>query len=100
MDDCSIPSCSLSPPNRPNLLEDADLQINTLKYIDETLSCCKSLDSTQMAGMGESYGSRNGFLGDSCETIARGDLDRISALPPSNAGDGDTPPPRTDKVSS
>ncbi|XP_068628770.1 sodium-dependent phosphate transporter 1 [Battus philenor] len=101
MDDCSILSRSLSPPNKSRLqLIDADPQINTLKYIDETLSCCKSLDSSQLAGMGESYGSgsRNGFLGDSCDTIARGEFNRVAAakgLPP--ATDFDTPPPRLDK---
>ncbi|KPI93293.1 PREDICTED: sodium-dependent phosphate transporter 1 [Papilio xuthus] len=93
MDDCSILSRSLSPPNQSRLqLVDADPQINTLKYIDETLSCCKSLDSSQLAGMGESYGSgsRNGFLGDSCDTIARGEGTRANGSPP-------PPPPRLDK---
>ncbi|XP_061713299.1 sodium-dependent phosphate transporter 1 [Cydia pomonella] len=98
MDDCSILSRSLSPPNRSNLmLMDGDSQINTLKYIDETLSYCKSLDSDQLAGMGESFGSRNGFLGDSCETIARGEFDRLSVTRAPIAGESDTPPPRTDK---
>lgn len=102
MDDCSILSRSLSPPNKSRLqLIDADPQINTLKYIDETISCCKSLDSSQLAGMGESYGSgsRNGFLGDSCDTIARGEFNRLATskgLP--TATDFDTPPPRLDKV--
>ncbi|CAK1599760.1 unnamed protein product [Parnassius mnemosyne] len=102
MDDCSILSRSLSPSNKSRLqLVDADPQINTLKYIDETLSCCKSLDSSQLAGMGESYGSdsRNGFLGDSCDTIARGEFNSLAAsrgLPP--VTDIDTsPPPRLDK---
>lgn len=101
MDDCSILSRSLSPPNKSRLqLIDADPQINTLKYIDETLSCCKSLDSSQLVGMGESYDSKNGFLGDSCDTIARGELGRLSAMRmPAVAVEFDTPPPRTDKVS-
>ncbi|XP_049887277.1 sodium-dependent phosphate transporter 1-B [Pectinophora gossypiella] len=100
MDDCSILSRSLSPPNKSRLqLIDADPQINTLKYIDETLSCCKSLDSAQLAGMGESYDSRNGFLGDSCETIARGEFDRLAAARAHPTAVGfDTPPPRLDKV--
>lgn len=102
MDDCSILSRSLSPPNKSRLqLIDADPQINTLKYIDETLSCCKSLDSSQLAGMGESYDSRNGFFGGSCDTIARGEFDRFAAaraIPPTV--EFDTPPPRVDKVSS
>jgi hypothetical protein len=100
MDDCSILSRSLSPPNKSRLqLIDADPQINTLKYIDETLSCCKSLDSTQLVGMGESYDSRNGFLGDSCDTIARGEFDRLAAARATAATVGfDTPPPRMDKV--
>ncbi|PZC87041.1 hypothetical protein B5X24_HaOG201277 [Helicoverpa armigera] len=98
MDDCSILSRSLSPPNKSRLqLIDADPQINTLKYIDETLSCCKSLDSAQMAGMGESYDSRNGFLGDSCDTIARGEFDRLAAARATHCVDFDTPPPRLDK---
>lgn len=86
MDDCSILSRSLSPSNKPQLQPiKPDPQLNTLKYIDETLSHCKSLDSTQHAGMGESYLSRNSFLydsSDSCETIARDDsyLDRLAAL--------------------
>lgn len=95
MDDCSILSRSLSPPNQSRLqLVEADPQINTLKYIDETLSVCKSLDSSQLAGMGESYGSgsRNGFLGDSNETIARGETSRANASSPP------PPPPRLDKV--
>ncbi|XP_013195377.2 sodium-dependent phosphate transporter 1-A [Amyelois transitella] len=100
MDDCSILSRSLSPPNKSRLqLIDADPQINTLKYIDETWSCNKSFDSAHMAGMGESYDSRNGFLGDSCDTIARGEFDRLAAtrvLP--TAVDFDTPPPRLDKA--
>lgn len=100
MDDCSILSRSLSPPNKSRLqLIDADPQINTLKYIDETLSCCKSLDSTQLAGMGESYDSKNGFLGDSCETIARGEFDRLANARGIPLAVGfDTPPPRLDKV--
>lgn len=101
MDDCSILSRSLSPPNKSRLqLVDADPQINTMKYIDETLSCCKSLDSTQMVGMGESYDSTNVFLGDSCETIARGDFDRFAAtrVMPVVAIGFDTSPPRLDKV--
>lgn len=100
MDDCSILSRSLSPPNKSRLqLIDADPQINTLKYIDETLSYCKSLDSAQMAGMGESYDSRNGFLGDSCDTIARGDFDRLAATRAITHGvEFETPPPRLDKV--
>lgn len=97
MDDCSILSRSLSPPNKSRLqLIDADPQINTLKYIDETLSCCKSLDSTQLAGMGESYDSKNGFLGDSCDTIAKVDFDRLAAartIQPTV--EFKTPPPRT-----
>lgn len=98
MDDCSILSRSLSPPNKSRLqLIDADPQINTLKYIDETLSCCKSLDSAQMAGMGESYDSRNGFLGDSCDTIARGEFDRLAAARATHCVEFDTPPPRLDK---
>ncbi|XP_050353124.1 sodium-dependent phosphate transporter 1 [Nymphalis io] len=99
MDDCSILSRSLSPPNKSRLqLIDADPQINTLKYIDETLSCCKSLDSAQLAGMGESYDSKNGFLGDSCDTIARGELGRLSALRVVPAMvEFETPPPRSDK---
>ncbi|XP_059047472.1 sodium-dependent phosphate transporter 1-B-like [Achroia grisella] len=99
MDDCSILSRSLSPPNKSRLqLIDADPQINTLKYIDETLSCCKSLDSAQLAGMGESYDSRNGFLGDSCDTIARGEFDKLAAarIQPSTV-EFETPPPRQDK---
>ncbi|KAL0850233.1 hypothetical protein ABMA28_012087 [Loxostege sticticalis] len=100
MDDCSILSRSLSPPNKSRLqLIDADPQINTLKYIDETLSCCKSLDSSQLAGMGESYDSRNGFFGGSCDTIARGEFDRFAAaraIPPTV--EFDTPPPRVDKA--
>lgn len=101
MDDCSILSRSLSPPNRSRLqLIDADPQINTLKYIDETLSCCKSLDSAQMAGMGESYDSKNGFLGDSCDTIARCEFDRLAAARAvTHCVEFETPPPRTDKVS-
>ncbi|CAH4015182.1 unnamed protein product [Pieris brassicae] len=80
MDDCSILSRSLSPPDKSRLqLIDADPQINTLKYIDETLSCCKSLDSTQLVGMGESYDSKNGFM-DSCDTIARAEFGRMSAV--------------------
>lgn len=100
MDDCSILSRSLGPPNKSRLqLIDADPQINTLKYIDETLSCCKSLDSTQLVGMGESYDSKNGFLGDSCDTIARGELGRLSSLRCQPAVvEFDTPPPRLDKV--
>lgn len=101
MDDCSILSRSLSPPNKSRLqLVDADPQINTLKYIDETLSCCKSLDSTHMAGMGESYDSKNGFLGDSYDTIARVDFDRLAATRaiPNNV-EFDTPPTRFEKVS-
>lgn len=100
MDDCSILSRSLSPPDKSRLqLIDADPQINTLKYIDETLSCCKSLDSTQLVGMGESYDSKNGFIGDSCDTIARGELGRMSAVRAmAGAVDFDTPPPRLDKV--
>ncbi|CAG9575767.1 unnamed protein product [Danaus chrysippus] len=99
MDDCSILSRSLSPPNKSRLqLIDADPQINTLKYIDETLSCCKSLDSNQLVGMGESYDSKNGFLGDSCDTIARGEFGRLSALMALPATvEFDTPPPRLDK---
>ncbi|XP_072936112.1 sodium-dependent phosphate transporter 1 [Epargyreus clarus] len=98
MDDCSILSRSLSPPNKSRLqLIDADPQINTLKYIDETLSCCKSLDSAQLAGMGESYDSKNGFLGDSCDTIARGEIGRLTASRGFPAVDFDTPPLRTDK---
>ncbi|KAM3966473.1 na[+]-dependent inorganic phosphate cotransporter type III [Aphomia sociella] len=99
MDDCSILSRSLSPPNKSRLqLIDADPQINTLKYIDETLSCCKSLDSAQLVGMGDSYDSRNGFLGDSCDTIARGEFDRLAAarIQPTTV-EFDTPPPRLDK---
>ncbi|XP_026323876.1 sodium-dependent phosphate transporter 1-A [Hyposmocoma kahamanoa] len=99
MDDCSILSRSLSPPNKSRLqLVDADPQINTLKYIDETLSCCKSLDSTHMAGMGESYDSKNGFLGDSYDTIARVDFDRLAATRaiPNNV-EFDTPPTRFEK---
>ncbi|XP_037963884.2 sodium-dependent phosphate transporter 1-B [Plutella xylostella] len=80
MDDCSILSRSLSPPDKSRLqLVDADPQINTLKYIDETISCCKSFDSAGLAGMGESYDSRNIFLGDSCDTIARAEFDRLVA---------------------
>ncbi|XP_023934453.1 sodium-dependent phosphate transporter 1-A isoform X2 [Bicyclus anynana] len=98
MDDCSILSRSLSPPNKARLqLIDADPQINTLKYIDETLSCCKSLDSAQLVGMGESYDSKNGFLGDSCDTIARGELGRLSTMKMPIAVEFDTPPPRSDK---
>lgn len=99
MDDCSILSRSLSPPNKSRLqLIDADPQINTLKYIDETLSCCKSLDSSQLAGMGESYDSRNGFMG-SCDTIARGEFDRLAAARAIPATvEFETPPPRLDKV--
>ncbi|XP_026726031.1 sodium-dependent phosphate transporter 2 [Trichoplusia ni] len=98
MDDCSILSRSLSPPNKSRLqLIDADPQINTLKYIDETLSCCKSLDSAQMAGMGESYDSRNGFLGDSCDTIARTEFDRLATARATHCVEFDTPPPRLDK---
>ncbi|XP_063837230.1 sodium-dependent phosphate transporter 1-B [Ostrinia nubilalis] len=100
MDDCSILSRSLSPPNKSRLqLIDADPQINTLKYIDETLSCCKSLDSSQLAGMGESYDSRNGFFGGSCDTIARGEFDRFAAarVVPTTV-EFDTPPPRVDKA--
>ncbi|XP_052753813.1 sodium-dependent phosphate transporter 1 [Galleria mellonella] len=99
MDDCSILSRSLSPPNKSRLqLIDADPQLNTLKYIDETLSCCKSLDSAQLAGMGESYDSRNGFLGDSCDTIARGEFDKLAATRiQANTVEFETPPPRQDK---
>ncbi|XP_041974460.1 sodium-dependent phosphate transporter 1 [Aricia agestis] len=99
MDDCSILSRSLSPPNKSRLqLIDADPQINTLKYIDETLSCCKSLDSTQLVGMGESYDSRNGFLGDSCDTIARGDICRLTGLMPLSAAvEFDTPVSKIEK---
>ncbi|CAH0722518.1 unnamed protein product, partial [Brenthis ino] len=99
MDDCSILSRSLSPPNKSRLqLIDADPQINTLKYIDETLSCCKSLDSAQLVGMGESYDSKNGFLGDSCDTIARAEFGRLSTLKSQPAAvEFDTPPPRLDK---
>lgn len=94
MDDCSILSRSLSPPNKSRLLLiDADPQINTLKYIDETLSCCKSLDSAQLAGMGESYDSKNGFLGGSCDTIAKGDFDRLAATRALPAVDFELPPP-------
>lgn len=100
MDDCSILSRSLSPPNKSRLqLIDADPQINTLKYIDETLSCCKSLDSSQLAGMGESYDSRNGFIGGSCDTIARGEFDKLAAARAIPATvEFDTPPTRLDKV--
>lgn len=100
MDDCSILSRSLSPPNKSRLqLIDADPQINTLKYIDETISCCKSLDSTQLAGMGESYDSKNGFLSGSCDTIARGEFDRLPAVRAVQpAVEFETPPPRLDKV--
>ncbi|VVC92511.1 sodium-dependent phosphate transporter 1-B [Leptidea sinapis] len=96
MDDCSILSRSLSPPDKSRLqLIDADPQINTLKYIDETLSCCKSLDSTQLVGMGESYDSKNGFLDDSLDTIGRSELGRISAVRAmSVAVEFDTPSPR------
>ncbi|KAL4709201.1 hypothetical protein ACJJTC_008129 [Scirpophaga incertulas] len=99
MDDCSILSRSLSPPHKSRLqLIDADPQINTLKYIDETLSCCKSLDSSQLVGMGESYDSKNGFLGDSCDTIARGEFDRLAAARAmTTTVEFDTPPPRQDK---
>ncbi|CAK1548267.1 unnamed protein product [Leptosia nina] len=99
MDDCSILSRSLSPPDKSRLqLIDADPQINRLKYIDETLSCCKSLDSTQLVGMGESYDSKNGFIGDSCDTIARVELGRMSAVRAmSGVVDFDTPPPRLEK---
>ncbi|KAJ0181150.1 hypothetical protein K1T71_003235 [Dendrolimus kikuchii] len=98
MDDCSILSRSLSPPNKSRLqLIDADPQINTLKYIDETLSCCKSLDSAQLAGMGESYDSKNGFLGDSCDTIAKADFDRLAAARTMRPTvEFETPPPRTE----
>ncbi|XP_028038691.1 sodium-dependent phosphate transporter 1 isoform X1 [Bombyx mandarina] len=102
MDDCTVLSRSLSPPNKSRLqLIDADPQINTLKYIDETISCCKSLDSAQLAGMGESYDSKNGFLGGSCDTIARGDFDRLAVTRalPGNV-DFDTPPPRIEKAPS
>lgn len=100
MDDCSILSRSLSPPNKSRLqLIDADPQINTLKYIDETLSCCKSLDSAHMAGMGESYDSKNGFLGDSCDTIARCEFDRLAATRAVPlCVEFETPPPRIDKA--
>lgn len=99
MDDCSILSRSLSPPNKSRLqLIDADPQINTLKYIDETLSCCKSLDSTQLMGMAESYDSRNGFFGGSCDTIAKGEFDRLAATRALPAVDFETPPPRIEKV--
>ncbi|GBP21423.1 Sodium-dependent phosphate transporter 1-B [Eumeta japonica] len=78
MDDCSILSRSLSPPDRFRLrLIEPDPQLTALKYIDETLSCCKSLDSAQLAAIGESYGSKNGFLGDSCDTIVRGEQDNL-----------------------
>ncbi|KAJ2946453.1 hypothetical protein O0L34_g12495 [Tuta absoluta] len=99
MDDCSILSRSLSPQNKSRLqLIDADPQIDTLKYIDETLSCCKSLDSAQLVGMGESYDSKNGFLGDSCETIARGDFDRLAAERAIPGVGVDTLPQRFNKV--
>ncbi|CAH0747441.1 unnamed protein product [Diatraea saccharalis] len=99
MDDCSILSRSLSPPNKSRLqLIDADPQINTLKYIDETISFCKSLDSSQLAGMGESYDSRNGFIGGSCDTIARGEFDRLAAARATPAAvEFETPPPRSEK---
>lgn len=99
MDDCSILSRSFSPPNRPRLqLIEPDPQIHSLKYIDETLSCCKSLDSTHLAGMGDSYDSKNAFLGDSCETIARGDFDRlVSSRMHTQIVECDTPP-RVEKV--
>ncbi|CAG4925524.1 unnamed protein product [Colias eurytheme] len=99
MDDCSILSRSLSPPDKVRLqLIDADPQIHTLKYIDETLSCCKSLDSNQLVGMGESYDSKNGFIGDSCDTIARVELGRMTAVKAmSGVVDFDTPPPRIEK---
>ncbi|KAF9419252.1 hypothetical protein HW555_004179 [Spodoptera exigua] len=71
MDDCSILSRSLSPPNKSRLqLIDADPQINTLK---------------------------NGFLGDSCDTIARGEFDRLAAARATHCVEFDTPPPRIDK---
>lgn len=100
MDDCSILSKSLSPPNKSRLqLIDADPQINTLKYIDETISCCKSLDSTQLAGMGGSYDSKNGFLSGSCDTIARAEFDRLAAVRAVQpAVEFETPPPRLDQV--
>ncbi|XP_053601841.1 sodium-dependent phosphate transporter 1-B [Plodia interpunctella] len=100
MDDCSILSRSLSPPNKSRLqLIDADPQINTLKYIDETWSCNKSLDSAHMAGMGESYDSRNGFLGDSCDTIARMEFDKLAATRIlTTTVDFDSPPSRLDKA--
>ncbi|KOB64608.1 Phosphate transporter [Operophtera brumata] len=98
MDDCSILSRSLSPPNKSRLqLIDADPQLTTLKYIDETLSCCKSLDSAQLMGMGESYDSRNGFLGGSCDTVARGEFDRLAATRALPTVDFETPPPRIEK---
>lgn len=99
MDDCSILSRSLSPPNKSKLqLIEPDPQLNTLKYIDETMSYCKSLDSAHLAGMGESYDSKNGFLGDSFDTIARGDFDRlpVSRFQPQTV-EFDTPP-TIDKV--
>lgn len=100
MDDCSILSRSLSPPNKSRLqLIDADPQLNAFKYIDETLSCCKSLDSTQLAGMGESYDSKNGFLVDSCDTIAKGEFDKLATERALHiTEDFDTPPPPPPRI--
>lgn len=53
-----------------------------------------------MAGMGESYDSKNGFLGDSCDTIARCEFDRLAAARAvTHCVEFETPPPRIDKVS-
>lgn len=49
-------------------------------------------------GMGESYDSRNGFLGGSCDTIARGEFDKLAATRALPAVDFETPPPRIEKV--